>query len=803
MTKPESSPEGRQYGLPFHGEETLFSVAKKIKDGETYFRADTKRTEVPSKPGQLPKPDLTNHSQLILERKYLLRDERGNVVETPEELFWRVAYNVGTADLFYGEDPSKSRENFYLLMANRYFCPNSPTLMNAGAKLQQLSGCFAIPIKDSMEFILEAHNIMTWVHKTGGGTGFNFSNLRPKDSLLSTGGVTSGPVSFMEGLFDATTETVKQGGKRRGANMGILEAWHPDIREFITAKLEEEKLTNFNISVGASDEFMRAAKEGREWELVNPHTGERKKDDAREIFQLIVETAHASGGPGLVFLDRINKANPTPGLGEIETTNPCGEQPLLPYESCNLGSINLALMVEDGGIKWGRLGEVVKTAVHFLDNVVDMNEFPDAKIEEATLKTRKIGLGVMGFADMLAALDIKYDSEEAVEVAEKVMGFIRKKSHDASEELARKRGPFPAYKGSIYDQEENQERRLMRNAAVTTIAPTGTISLIMGCLSGIEPLFGFRIIRKDTFTPKGEYIINPRFEEMIRELGLSEEAKERIAKQNSLEGIDEIPEDWKRTLRTAHDVSPEWHIRIQAAFQKHLDSAVSKTINMPREATIEDVWKAYMLAWELDCKGITIYRYGSKEKQVLSLEEKERIKRQPRPRPEETEGVTVKIPLGCGQTMYLTVNKDAVGLCETFVQMGKSGGCIASQQEALGRVISLALRSGVETPAIVRQLRGIRCPSPRWEKGKRIYSCADAIAQELEKQGSVEEGLLSGEPAGMTLLISDSSPIIGKGEEIETKNILGFPPECPDCGAMFEYSEGCAHCPACGFGTCG
>lgn len=781
MVRPEAPLGAYQYGLPIgvrEEEAPLFRVVK----GE----ADTRRIEIPPMPENLLEPEFSEHSLLILERKYLLRDKEGRVIETPREMIWRMAGSIGSADLFYGEDPTNAREDFYLLMANRWFVPNSPTIMNAGTERPQLSACFVIPIEDRMESIIEARNEMTWVHKTGGGTGFDFSKLRPKDSPLSTGGVASGPIPFME-EFDATTEAVKQGGRRRGANMAILRVDHPDIREFIAAKTEEEKLKNFNISVGVTDEYMRLVKERGEYNLVDPHTGKEKKGNAREIFKKIVEGAWGHADPGLVFLDRLNEANPTPHLGEIEATNPCGEQPLLPYESCNLGSINLALMVEDGEINRDRLEWVVKTAVHFLDNVIDMNQFPDPKIEEATLKTRKIGLGVMGFYDMLVALGIRYDSEEAIGVAEEIMGFIRAKGHEASEKLAKKRGPFPAYRGSIYEK----EGRLMRNATVTTVAPTGTISIIVGCNSGIEPLFAFRTIRKDTFTQEGKRIIHPQFEEMVAELDLSEEIKARIAEQNSLEGITEIPEKWKEVLRTAHDISPEWHLRIQAAFQRHTDSGVSKTINLPREATVEDVWKAYMLAWELGCKGITVYRYGSKEKQVLSLEEKEKVitVRQPRPRPEITRGVTEKIVVGCGQTLYVTINEDELGACEVFSQMGKSGGCLSSQSESVGRLISLALRSGIDAKAIIKQLRGIRCPAPKWREGQMILSCGDAIAQVMERYLKEKEGLFS------------ESSLFDK-PDVPKDVLLGLSLECSECGSMVEYLDGCRVCPACGFSQC-
>lgn len=541
----------------------------------------------------------------VLERRYLLKDETGKVVETPLELFQRIAKAIAL-------DP-ESEEEFFNMLVNLEFLPNTPTLMNAGTDLGQLSACFVIPVEDSLVSIFDAVKHMAIIQQSGGGTGFSFTGLRPKgDIVRSTKGVASGPVSFMR-VFDTTTDIIKQGGKRRGANMGILRAEHPDIIEFTTSKTREGFLTNFNISVAANDKFMKAVINDDEYELINPRNKEGvKKVRAREMWNLIITMAWRTGDPGVVFIDEINRRNPTPHIGEMESTNPCGEQPLLPYESCNLGSINLAKMVKNGGINWEKLEKTINTAVKFLDNVIDVNKYPLKEIEDITLANRKIGLGVMGFADMLVQLGIPYNSEEALKIGEEIMRFLEEKSHAASEKLAEERGAFPNFKGSIY-------KKPLRNSTVTTVAPTGTISIIAGCSSGIEPLFAICFVRN---VLEGTKLIevNPYFEAVAKEKGFySEELMMRIAKQGTLAGIEEVPEDVKRVFVTAFDVAPEWHVRMQAAFQKYTDNAVSKTINFAHDVDIKEVEKAYMLAYELKCKGITVYRYGSKAQQVLYL----------------------------------------------------------------------------------------------------------------------------------------------------------------------------------------
>ena len=565
-------------------------------------------------------PKLTFNAIKVLERRYLLRDETGKVRETPAQMFRRVAKTIASVEKAYGysdKEIRKFEEEYYRMMFNLEFLPNSPTLMNAGTEIGQLSACFVIPVEDSIKSIFEGVLYMALIHKSGGGTGFSFSKLRPKgDIVKSTEGIASGPVSFMR-VYDVATDVIKQGGKRRGANMGILRVDHPDIFEFITAKAREGFLTNFNLSVAATDEFMKAVENDEMFELVNPRTNKVvKKIKAREIWHSIVFMAWKTGDPGVIFIDEINRHNPTPHVGVIEATNPCGEQPLLPFESCNLGSINLAKMVEDGKINWDKLGETVRKAVRFLDNVIDANKYPLPEIEKMTKANRKIGLGVMGFADMLIQLGIPYDSEEAVQTAEKVMKFITEEARKTSVELGEEKGSFPNFSGSVW---EKKGYKAMRNATVTTVAPTGTISIIAGCSSGIEPLFAIAYIRN---VMEGTQLleVNQYFEQRTKEIGIySKQLMEKVAKYGSIQKMKEIPEDLKRVFVTALDIAPEWHVKMQAAFQKYTDNAVSKTVNLPHDATIKDVENVFWLAYKLKCKGITVYRYGSKKEQVLYI----------------------------------------------------------------------------------------------------------------------------------------------------------------------------------------
>ena len=566
----------------------------------------------------IEEPKLTVNAIEVLKKRYLLRDEKGKIVETPAQMFRRVAKAIARIDKKYGGNPKKAEETFYKMMAKLEFLPNSPTLFNAGTRLGQLSACFVLPVEDSLKSIFTAVKNMALIEKSGGGVGFDFSKLRPKgDIVKSTHGVASGPVSFMR-VFDVATDVIKAGGKRRGAMMGILRINHPDIAEFITAKQKPGVLQNFNISVAVTDEFMKTLEENGEYWLVNPRNKEKtKKVKAREIWNLIVESAWKSGDPGVVFIDEINRHNPTPEVGRIDSTNPCGEQPLLPYESCNLGSVNLSRMVEDGKVNWDKLRETVRNAVHFLDNVIDANKFPLKIIERMTKANRKIGLGVMGFADMLIKLEIPYNSDEALRLAEKLMKFITEEARRKSVELGEDRGSFPNFDKSVW----KNRYEAMRNATVTTIAPTGSISIIAGCSSGIEPLFAVSFIRK-VLGGTRLFEINPLFERTAKEKGFySAEILEEIAKTGSTQNIKGVPEDVKKVFVTALDIPPEWHVKMQAAFQKHTDNAVSKTVNMPFEATVGDVKKVFELAWKLKCKGVTVFRYGSRPEQVLYVGE--------------------------------------------------------------------------------------------------------------------------------------------------------------------------------------
>lgn len=747
-----------------------------------------------------PVADLTGNAIAVLERRYLKKNDVGEVIETPQEMYVRVARNIAHADELYDEhaDIEKTAKEFYKMMTALEFVPNSPTLMNAGRDLQQLSACFVLPIEDSMESIFQALKDTALIHKSGGGTGFSFSALRPKnDVVLSTKGVSSGPVSFM-GVFNAATEAVKQGGTRRGANMAILRVDHPDILQFITSKRDNTAITNFNISVGLTEDFMDALQKDGEYELINPRNRKVSgKLKAKEIFDLIVDMAWTNGEPGIIFLDRLNEGNPTPELGVIESTNPCGEQPLLPYESCNLGSINLSRMVVNGEIDWGKLKDTVHKAVHFLDNVIDMNSYPLETIEEMTQGNRKIGLGVMGFADLLIMLGIRYDSQEATDVAEKAMSFVETESRKASVELARTRGVFPNFTGSIFDVPGGER---VRNATTTTIAPTGTISIIAGCSGGIEPLFAVSFIR--TVMDDDKLIeVNPLFKERAMKEGFySEELMKKIADRGSVHGMDDVPDHIQRLFVTAHDVSPEWHIGMQAAFQRHTHNAVSKTVNFPNSATREDISRVYKLAYDLGCKGVTVYRDGSRDAQVLSTgqttkskEETER-KLHPRPRPSITMGSTIKMRTGCG-TLYVTINEDEHGVCEVFSQMGKSGGCAMSQSEAVARLISLALRSGVRVEPLIRQIKGIRCPSPLMGKGGIILSCPDAVGKALEMYMKRKQALEAGEPLEEATTLDRFAP-----EPIFSGNVVGV---CPDCGAALVHEGGCMVCRSCGYSKCG
>lgn len=754
-------------------------------------------------PRNLPRPSLKPNTEVVLEKRYLRKDLDGALAEDPRGLFWRVASAMAEEEAKYPQSPytpeALARE-FYDLMTSWRFLPNSPTLMNAGTDLGQLSACFVLPVGDSIEEIFDAVKYAAMIHKSGGGTGFSFSRLRPRESRVgSTGGVASGPVSFLR-IFNTATEQIKQGGTRRGANMGILRVDHPDIVDFIRAKEREGEFNNFNLSVGLTEAFMQAVERGEEYDLRLPATGESAgRLPAREIFALLVKKAWQSGDPGIVFLDRINRDNPTPDQGEIESTNPCGEQPLLPFEACNLGSINLSCFFvpghdaekdpADNGVDWQGLARAVHLAVRFLDNVIDASRFPLPMIDETVRRNRKIGLGVMGFADLLYELGVAYDSPEGVALGERLMAFVQSEGHKASAQLARERGPFPAWPTSIYAARGEGP---YRNATVTTIAPTGTLSIIAGCSSGVEPLFALCFTRNIL---DGERLVevNPYFESALADAGLaSPELMESVAAKGSIQDMDFLPAALRRTFVTAMDIAPVWHLRMQAAFQRHTDNAVSKTVNLPNSATEKDIHDIYWLAYQEGCKGVTVYRDGCKSVQVLATGEGQkkmdgtRTDGAPaapaapvsgvRRRPDVVQGFTQKVQTGLG-AMYLTVNEVDGQPFEVFATIGKSGRSITAKAEAIGRLVSLALRSGVAVRDVVAQIKGIGGEHPVFRGKGLLLSIPDAIAWVLEKRYLKDERL-------------------GAVTDIDGQ-------KCPECGEALVFQEGCLICPACGFSRCG
>lgn len=728
---------------------------------------------------------LTANARKVLEKRYLVK-EGGKVVETPEDMFRRVAKNVALAENNYlNSDGEKWEEIFYELMTSLDFLPNSPTLMNAGRDLQQLAACFVLPVEDTMEEIFDSIKYAALIHKSGGGTGFSFSRLRPQnDIVMSTGGVASGPVSFMK-VFNAATEAVKQGGTRRGANMGMLRVDHPDILSFIAAKEDNKELTNFNISVALTGEFMDALKADGEYDLVNPRDGQTVAvQNAKVVFDVLVDAAWRNGEPGIIFLDRVNKDNPTPQLGDIESTNPCGEQPLLPYEACNLGSINVARFFKGGAMDYARLEQVIHRAVRFLDNVIDMSSYPLPQIHEMVMGNRKIGLGIMGFADLLYMMSVPYNSSQAVEVGRELMEFIQRTSREASQLLAQERGAYPNFKGS---RQEQLGMAPVRNATTTTIAPTGTISLIAGVSSGIEPVFAL-CYQRNVLDNERLLEAHPLFEAVAKEQGFyTQQLINEVVKVGSVQDIEGAPDAVRRVFVTAHDVTPEWHIQIQAAFQQYTDNAVSKTVNLSRDATRDDVARAFTLAYELGCKGVTVYRDGSRESQVLSVgtgHKQEAGGIVPRPRPEVTAGRTEKVKIGCGN-LYISVNSDEKGICEVFTNTGREGGC-ASQSEATSRLVSIALRSGISVDSIVEQLRGIRCPACIRRPGVKVTSCPDAIAKALKKSIADSPGI--------------SLQQFAQGAKATKPVVSNI---CPECGDEIQHEGGCIICLGCGYSHCG
>lgn len=784
----------------------------------------------------VPEVDFTENAITVLEKRYLKKDADGNPIETPAEMLRRVADNIASAEAIFDRtaDVKKWSDTFFSMMATREFMPNSPTLMNAGRDLQQLSACFVLPVGDSMEEIFDTLKHAAVIHKSGGGTGFSFSRIRPKnDRVNTTHGVASGPVSFMS-VYDSATEHVKQGGNRRGANMGILRVDHPDILDFITCKHSSDDLiTNFNISVAITEDFMEKVKDDEEYDLINPRGGEVVGSlRARDVFHRIVHSAWRNGDPGIVFIDRMNdpRTNPTPHVGQIESTNPCGEQPLLPFESCNLASINLERFISgtaEDPIDWDRLSSTVHAGVRFLDDVIEVNRYPVEQIAKITREgNRKIGLGIMGWADLLFRLGIPYDSEDAIALGERIMEFISKEADAASEALAEERGVFPNWYGSYYEE----IGRKMRNATRTTIAPTGTISIIAGCSSGIEPLFALAYFRK---VLDGEQLIetDPYFEKVAHEEGFySEDLMTAVAEQGGVRHLPEVPEKFRDVFVTAHDVSPEWHLRHQAAWQKNTDNAVSKTVNFPNSATPEDVEDVYMLAFELGCKGVTIYRDGSKEWQVLNVGTPEAEAQPnsladgskvagadgelrlvvaepqpilPRPVPDNEHGMVARrfrVPTPLGMMNVFVSELDGHPF-ELFIVFGKAGSDTTAFAEAIGRLISLSLRCGIPLNLIVEQLKGIGGRSAIGFGDKRVLSVPDALAKLLERHYLTSNGNGNGngssapEPSETPAVEASAAPALkarGGGMEI-----------CPDCQEYaYEFAEGCGKCYACGFSNC-
>ncbi len=825
----------------------------------------------------LPEAQLNQNARTVLSKRYLIKDKAGSPTERPEEMFWRVATTVAEADRRYGASAGAVHalaEEFYRLMTERRFEPNSPTLMNAGRPLGQLSACFVLPVEDALSNghngIYDTLRSMALIHQSGGGTGFSFSRLRGKGSMVrSTTGVASGPVSFMK-LYDASTDAVKQGGTRRGANMGILRVDHPDILDFITCKEDLSQITNFNISVAITRKFMDALKAKTMYDLIEPSNGKVVgKLDAQLVWEKMLDGAWRTGEPGCFFIDEAERYNPVPHLGAYEATNPCGEQPLLPYDVCNLGSINIGYYVKDGVMDWDSMKRDVYLATRFLDNIIDVNKYPLPEIDALSKRIRRIGFGVMGFADALVRLGIPYDSPEGVEFGRTLQEFVDTESKRESERLANERGPFPEWARSIFGpdetcaRDENGQRirpkQMLRNCNVTTVAPTGTISIIAGCSSGIEPLFAVAFMRNQAGVMMPD--VNEDFVEVAKREGwYSDDLIERIAKEGHIH-FQEVPEKWRRVFVTAHDITPEWHVRMQAAFQEHCDSAISKTTNFPHAATRDDVRAIYELAYDLKCKGVTVYRDGSRDNQVLSTgataqataardgqadrremgelqgtiaemtAEIERLKqslydaeaenlqrRVKRSRPDRLRGTTIRkeTPLG---TMFVNITEDDKSQpFEVFINLGKAGGAAMADAEAMGRMISLALRSGIPLREVHKQLRGISSDRAVGLGPNKVLSVPDAIGIALEewtreKQG-VQQELLSAAnaaaqaPRATPETIQAATDVAAAQAQMQMgfdayNSGDGFMQTCPDCGSQLELAEGCAKCHVCGFSECG
>ena len=772
------------------------------------------------------KMDLTENSRIVLEKRYLRKNSDGEIIETPEKMFERVASAIAEPENLYGDtgDFSYWQGRFYEIMHTLEFVPNSPTIMNAGTGAGTLSACFVMGLDDSMEDIMTTAKETAMVQKYGGGTGFALSKIRPKGNPISTThGQACGPVSVLRHLSSVST-LVTQGGKRDGANMAVMDVHHPDILEFIECKQEEGQIHNFNISVGVSDEFMNAVKNGTSYELRDPESGEVvDKIEASLVFDKVIEGAWRNGEPGVIFLDKVNADNPTLNIGKMTATNPCGEQPLLPYESCNLGSINLTkFVIEDSDVKsldWDRLKEVVHVSTRFLDNVIDANVYSVDKIENMTKSTRKIGLGVMGFADMLVQLNVPYDSEEGLSLGRKLMKFIRSESDEMSKTLASERGVFPAFEGSKYDSTDGFE---VRNACRLTVAPTGTISMIAGCSSGIEPLFALCYHKHNILGGESLLYVDKGFEKVAKEGGFySQELLNYLADGGSLQERDDVPDWAKRLFVTSSDISPEMHVRMQAVFQESVDSAISKTINFPNSASDDDVRSAYLLAWELSCKGITVYRAGSRDAEVLTAgKEKDSSEENyvestdntnlksemltERQRPKVLSGVTERVRTAHGN-LFVTINYNEEGKpFEVFASLGKAGSTESAQLEAITRLTTMSLRAGVEPSQIIQHLQGIT-DEPIWDKGSLVRSTPDAVAQVLSrhllKNNSIDVNT-SSDVEQLGLFVGDSTEEVIKESE-SSEEVLVKKLACPDCSiGVLVHQEGCLRCADCGYNKC-
>ncbi|HEY0152689.1 MAG TPA: vitamin B12-dependent ribonucleotide reductase [Longimicrobium sp.] len=832
----------------------------------------------------LPRAELSDNARIVLAKRYLKKDAAGQPVEVPEEMFWRVAYTIASADRKYGatdEEVETAAREFYALMTKRLFEPNSPTLMNAGRPLGQLSACFVLPVDDALSNdksgVYDTLRSMAMVHQSGGGTGFSFSRIRPSGDLVrSTTGVASGPVSFMS-LYDSSTEVVKQGGTRRGANMGILRVDHPDILDFIDCKQDITKITNFNISVAVTDAFMNAVERGEQYDLVNPRNGQVSGQlDARTVWDKVVQNAWRTGEPGVFYVDRANFYNPVPHLGAYEATNPCGEQPLLPYDVCNLGSVNVGLFVREDvpaespwyeKVDWKEFRRVVRHSTHFLDNVIDANQYPLHEITDLANRIRRIGLGVMGYADLLIRLGVPYNSADGVEIGRRIMEFLDEESKKESERLAEVRGAFPEWEKSIWGPDETCARapngdrirpmRRLRNCNVTTVAPTGTISIFAGCSSGIEPLFAVAFMRNQAGSLMPD--VNEEFVRVAKAGGwYSEDLMRRIAESGHIH-FPEVPEPVQRAFVTAHDITPEWHVRQQAGFQEFCDAAISKTTNFHNDATAEQVREIYELAYKLNCKGVTVYRDGSRDNQVLSTgatrtpaqlvseladaaaahsklaaaaEREAKLEREvallrtalataesqvtqarrlKRKRPDVLRGTTRKMtsPLG---DVFVTINEDTENHpFEVFATLGKAGSVAMADVEAIGRLISLSLRFGVPVNDVYQQLRGISSDRAIGFGQNKVLSLPDAIAQaiglrEQEKAGIQQELIpeavlpLTNVDVTSPELAAVAQPTLNLGTYDPGESFMGT---CPECNSQLEFAEGCMKCHACGYSECG